>query len=172
LTETANFTIRDATDADLPAIRALTRRSYEEFAFVMEPSAWEGLANSIEAALSSTDRRDRIVAESRGQLIGSVLLYPPAAQSYGELTGSSAIPELRLLAVAQAARRKGVAKALVEECIRRAKKMGAKELGLHTSRSMRAARHLYEKMGFIRAPERDFQPPGAEVVEGYRLVLD
>ena len=172
MSETADFTIRDATDADLPAIQALTRRSYEEFAFVMQPSAWQGLASAIEAALSSTDSKDRIVAVSNGQIIGSVLLYPPAAQAYGELTGSNAVPELRLLAVALPARRKGVARALVEECIRRAKLMGAKELGLHTSRSMRAAIRLYAKLGFVRAPERDFQPPGAEVVEGYRLVLD
>jgi predicted N-acetyltransferase YhbS len=172
LSETADFTIRDATDADLPAIQALTRRAYEEFAFVMQPGAWQGLANAIEAALTSADQRDRIVAESNGKIIGSVLLYPPAAQAYGELTGSNAVPEVRLLAVAPAARGKGVARALVEECIRRAQKMGAKELGLHTSRSMRAAMRLYAKLGFVRAPERDFQPPGAEVVEGYRLALD
>jgi hypothetical protein len=37
---------------------------------------------------------------------------------------------------------------------------------------MRAAARLYERMGFVRDPERDFQPPGAELVEGYLLRLE
>jgi hypothetical protein len=37
---------------------------------------------------------------------------------------------------------------------------------------MRAAVRLYERMGFVRDPEHDFQPPGAELVEGYLLRLD
>jgi ribosomal protein S18 acetylase RimI-like enzyme len=59
----------------------------------------------------------------------------------------------------------------VEECARRARRMGATELGLHTSRSMAAAMRMYRRMGFVRAPDHDFQPPGAELVEGYRLPL-
>jgi hypothetical protein len=37
---------------------------------------------------------------------------------------------------------------------------------------MRAAKALYEQMGFVRDPEHDFYPPGAELVEGYLLRLD
>ena len=59
----------------------------------------------------------------------------------------------------------------MHECVRRARSAGAHELGLHTSRSMRSAIRLYTRLGFTRAPERDFQPPGAELVEGYRLAL-
>ena len=66
----------------------------------------------------------------------------------------------------------GVGHALVDECVRRARRAGAAELGLHTSESMRVARRMYERMGFERAPERDFRPGGAELVEGYRLRLD
>jgi ribosomal protein S18 acetylase RimI-like enzyme len=61
--------------------------------------------------------------------------------------------------------------ALVRECVRRARRAGARELGLHTSASMRAAIHMYERMGFRRAPAFDFQPPGAELVTAYRLDL-
>jgi hypothetical protein len=31
---------------------------------------------------------------------------------------------------------------------------------------------MYEGMGFVRAPEGDFQPSGAELVMAYRLMLD
>lgn len=165
------FTIRDATEADWPAATELTRRAYSEFAFIMEPSAWEGLSGAIDSALSSDGPVERIVADAAGRIVGSVLLFPPAAQAYGELTGSSKVPELRLLAVAQDARGKGVGRALVKECVRRARLTGATELGLHTSRSMRAAMRLYLSMGFERVPERDFLPAGGEVVEGYSMAL-
>jgi hypothetical protein len=36
---------------------------------------------------------------------------------------------------------------------------------------MATAIDLYRRMGFVRAPELDFQPPGAELVEGFRLAL-
>jgi ribosomal protein S18 acetylase RimI-like enzyme len=59
----------------------------------------------------------------------------------------------------------------MDECLRRARASGATEIGLHTSRSMKAAIQMYERMGFERAPENDFQPPGTERVLGYRLGL-
>ena len=49
---------------------------------------------------------------------------------------------------------------------------GAREIGLHTSVSMRAARALYRRLGFVRVPELDFRPEGAELVEAYRLAID
>jgi ribosomal protein S18 acetylase RimI-like enzyme len=59
----------------------------------------------------------------------------------------------------------------VDECVRRARASGASELGLHTSESLRAAIRMYERMGFERAPEFDFQPEGAELITAYRLDL-
>lgn len=164
--------VRDARDDERIAIRLLTLRAYAEYAAVMEPSAWAGLEAAVHAALASRDAAARIVAERDGALVGSVLLYPAASDAYGALAGRMRAPELRLLAVSPEARGQGVGEALVEECVRRARAAGATALGLHTSRSMRAARRLYERMGFVRAPEDDFQPEGAEVVEGYRLALE
>ena len=164
--------IRDARPSERDAIADLTLRAYGEYATIMDPVAWDGLESAIKAALTSNDRIDRIVAEDNGEILGSVLLFPPAMQAYEFSKERAAAPELRLLAVAPDARGKGVGEALVTECIRRAKAIGAHELGLHTSRSMRSAMRLYERMGFVRAPERDFHPPGTETVEGYRLPLD
>ncbi len=36
---------------------------------------------------------------------------------------------------------------------------------------MQAAVRLYERMGFVRAPEIDFQPAPGIVVKGFRLDL-
>ena len=164
-------TVRDARDDERGAIAALTLGAYGEYATLMAPAAWTGLEQAVRAALASDEGAERIVAVDGDALLGSVMLFPAAADAYGGLTGGATCPEVRLLAVAPEARGRGIGQLLVDECVRRAQRAGATELGLHTSRSMRSAMRLYERMGFVRVPERDFQPEGAELVEGYRLVL-
>ncbi|HET7231736.1 MAG TPA: GNAT family N-acetyltransferase [Longimicrobium sp.] len=166
-----DLTIRDVREEDRAAVRELTLAAYAEYAGVMEPAAWAGLDGAVRAALENGAATDRIVAEHGGRIVGSVMLFPPQVQAYGDYTDAARAPELRLLAVSPGARGLGVGRALVNECIRRARLMGATELGLHTSQSMRVAMELYRRMGFVRAPESDFHPPGAEWVEGYRLPL-
>ncbi|HEX6909426.1 MAG TPA: GNAT family N-acetyltransferase [Longimicrobium sp.] len=164
--------MRDARAEDREAVAALTLRAYGEYADRMDPQAWAELEGALRRALANGDPSvQRIVAERGGQLVGSVMLWPPAADVYGGYTEAAAWPELRLLAVAPSARGLGVGRALVEECVRRARAMGAPVLGLHTSRSMEAAIGMYERMGFVRAPAHDFQPPGAELVTAYQLPL-
>jgi GNAT superfamily N-acetyltransferase len=165
-----SFTIRDARDDERGVVRDLTIEAYGVYATIMEPEAWAGLDGAVRRALQS-DTAQRIVADDHGTLIGSVMLFPPDTAAYGEFTGALAAPELRLLAVPESARGRGVGRALVEECIRRARAAGARTLGLHTSKSMARARDLYLRMGFERAPETDFFPPGAEQVEGFRIKL-
>ncbi len=172
MTERANgVSVRDARPDDREAIRELTTAVYHAFAAAMEPDAWEGLRGAMMAALATEEPVQRIVAEREGEIVGSVMLYPGSANAYGELARAVSWPELRLLAVAPAARGMGIGRRLVEECVRRARASGARALGLHTSKTMEVARAMYEGMGFVRAPEHDFQPPGAELVTAYRLSL-
>src|SRR3954468_14887961 len=162
--------VRDARPDELDAARVVTRAAYAEYAQAMEPGSWQGLRQAIDAALADPGEAQWIVArDDAGEIVGSVLLYPAAANAYGDLSSASACPELRLLSVSPSARRSGVGRALVDECVRRARAMGAAALGLHTSRSMAVARGMYERLGFRRTPDTDIQPPGAELVEGYRL---
>jgi predicted N-acetyltransferase YhbS len=165
--------IRDARADERDAVRDLTLNAYAEYAGVMAPSAWAGLDQAVRSALASEDERvERMVAEMDGRIVGSVMLYPSATDAYGGAVQGASWPELRLLAVAPVARGRGVGRMLVEECIRRARRSGASGLGLHTSRSMVSAIRMYRKMGFERAPEHDFRPPGAELVEAFRLRID
>ena len=45
-------------------------------------------------------------------------------------------------------------------------------LTLHTIEIMEAAMRLYERLGFVRAPELDFQPAPGVIIKGYRLGLE
>lgn len=166
--------LRDVRDDERGALRDLILRANAEYGAIMTASAFAALDRVLRIALSPTepDRVERIVAERDGTLVGAVMLYPPSEDAYNGLAKVATWPELRLLAVPPESRGLGIARMLVDECVRRAKLQGATELGLHTSASMVAAINLYERMGFARAPEYDFQPEGAELVMAYRLSVN
>jgi ribosomal protein S18 acetylase RimI-like enzyme len=80
--------------------------------------------------------------------------------------------EFRLLAVSTAARGQGVGQALVHACIERSIADGAQALVLWTQPTMLAAQRLYERLGFVRATERDHADPRGFMRMVYRLVLN
>jgi GNAT superfamily N-acetyltransferase len=169
MTESEPIQIRDGRDDDRDAIRDVTLAAYEEYAAVVPEPFWiayrQHLLTTLEAGTA-----ERIVAEREGAIVGSVLLFPPAASAYGG-AASTECPEMRLLAVLPAARGHGVGAALVEECIRRARRAGAAALGLHTADMMRSAVRLYERRGFVRVSALDFAPAPGMLIKGYRLDL-
>ena len=166
------LTIREARPDELQAVYELTRRAYAEYATTMDSTSWEALSGAIDAGLSSDQEMQRIVALDGDTIVGSALLLAPTEDAYKGFGVRITAPEVRLVAVEPSARGRGIARALMNECLRRARASGATEIGLHTSASMKAAILMYEGMGFQRAPENDFQPQGTELVVGYRLVLD
>lgn len=160
--------LRDAGPADHGAMHRLTMDAYEQYAAVMAADEWSVLRDALLAALANGDPAvQRIIAERGDEALGSVMIFPPAASAYGDMAAAVHWPELRLLAVSDAARGLGVGRALVEECIRRARAGGASHLGLHTGPVMAVARSLYERMGFIRDPGHDFTAPSGEVIAAY-----
>jgi GNAT superfamily N-acetyltransferase len=164
--------LRDATRGDRAAIETLTLAAYEQYAVVVSASFWTAYRDNIRQTLADVGPAEQIVAEDGGALVGAVLLYPAGALlATGGTPISLAFPEVRLLAVAPAARGRGVGRRLMEECIRRARAAGAPALTLHTTEMMQVAMRLYERMGFARAPELDFSPAPRITVKGYRLPL-
>lgn len=164
--------IRDARGEEMKAILALTLAAYDEFDTPMTAVNWRMLKPAIVKTLSNPLKAEVIVAEMGTELVGSVLLFPGDSDAYGGGKGGEAgMPELRLLAVKSSARGQGIGKMLMEECILRARRSGATALGLHTADSMVVALPMYERRGFVRTPEFDFDVPGGELVKAYRLDL-
>ena len=163
--------IRDARMGDREAIRDITLSAYGEYSALMP--YWHYYREDIIATLDEEEGENQIVAEQDGVIVGSVLLYPAGTvfSSPDRETTTLRWPEVRLLAVAPAARRQGVGAALMAECVRRARKAGAQFLTLHTNTLMRAVIRLYERMGFRRYPEFDFSVGDEVTVRGYRLDL-
>ncbi|TVL94052.1 GNAT family N-acetyltransferase [Streptomyces sp. SAJ15] len=73
--------------------------------------------------------------------------------------------EFRMLAVRSAARRRGAAEALVRACLRRARELRRDRVVMSSQTDMTAAHRLYERLGFVRTPERD-----RSVVPGLTLI--
>lgn len=163
--------IRDARDDERNALRNVTLAAFKEYATIMLQPLWVRYRQQILATLDAAGPAERIVAERHGAMVGSVLLYRPGAHTYGSTAGGVDEPEVRLLAVVPAARGKGVGLALMTECARRARCAGATTLGLHTMDMMQAAMRMYERMGFVRAPDLDFSPAEGVLVKAYRLDL-
>jgi GNAT superfamily N-acetyltransferase len=167
--------VRDARPGDQAAIRDVTLAAYQEYAAEM-PAHWEGYRQHILDTLAAIGRGGpaaQIVAERDRVIAGTVVLYPAGATLFA-LDGVAVKlpwPEVRLLAVAPAARGQGVGLTLMEECVRRARQAGAPALALHTTDMMRAAVRLYVRMGFARTPELDFHPGPGLTVKGFRLDL-
>ncbi len=171
MSDGGELVVRPAGAADRDAIRRVTLAAYAEYAATMTAGAWHGLEGAVHRALEHEADAAWLVAERAGEVVGSVAIFPTASDAYHGATAPLSCPELRLLAVAPEARGHGVGRALVDACVARARAMGAPALGLHTSKTMRVAIGMYERMGFARAPEHDFRPGDGEHVKAYRLPL-
>ncbi|AVV40564.1 GNAT family N-acetyltransferase [Streptomyces sp. ID05-04B] len=67
--------------------------------------------------------------------------------------------EIRALAVTHTARGRGVGEALVRACLERARATrDCTAVVLSSQRGMHTAHRIYERLGFVRTPERDWSP--------------
>ena len=162
--------IRNARIEELDEVSLLIRDAYQEYQASFPPEVWEGYSRDITDVRSRLDTSELIVAELSGGLVGAVTFYPSSSGSEqgGWPAGWTGV---RLLAVHPDGRGLGIGRALMDECLRRSRQMGASTLGLHTTELMAVARGMYERMGFVRVPEYDFHPGPKVVVIAYRLEL-
>lgn len=166
--------IRDVIESELEHIKNLRLDAYNEHEQKIPKDHWHVLKQQILAEDDSQSDVDKIVAEVDGEIAGTVVLFPPRTELYrGLLDDELDYPEIRKLAVSPKFRGKGVAKALVSECIHRTKKKGFRTIGLHTADFMEDAVKLYEGLGFERLPQYDFEPADdGIVVKAFRVFIE
>lgn len=87
-------------------------------------------------------------------VVGTVTLAPYGT-SYAEVAEPGEL-EIRMLAVAPEARRRGIADLLMAAALREAVASGATRVVLSTLDSMQSAQRLYQRLGFVAVPERDW----------------
>ena len=110
-----------------------------------------------------------VAVDGAGELVGSVTFVLPGTP-YAELSGPGEA-EFRMLAVAPAAWGRGVGELLARACIERARQVGATAIMICTRDFATSAHRIYERLGFVRVPDRDWTPiPGVRLL-ALRLAL-
>ncbi len=98
-----------------------------------------------------------LVAVGQGRLLGGVT-FVPSGRPMADIARSGEA-EIRMLAVDHAARGRGAGEALVRACVSRARAAETcLRIVLSTQRTMHSAHRIYERLGFVRTPERDWNP--------------
>jgi ribosomal protein S18 acetylase RimI-like enzyme len=120
------------------------------------------------------DGRSRIedatvfVAVADGAVVGTVTLGRPGTRFANVAQAGEA--EVRMLAVDEAARGRGIARLLMDACEGLARDDGLAAVVLSTEPDMLAAHRLYQRRGYVRQPERDWRI-GQSLLQVYRLSL-
>ena len=148
------LTVRLARPDELDQVGRLTLEAYVA-------DGYANPAGSYAAALADAPRRARdaellVAADPDGMVLGTITVCTPASP-LGALCRPDEL-EFRMLAVAPDARRRGVGQALVVAVLQRATEVGAHRVVLCSAEEMCAAHRLYARLGFVRLPERDWQP--------------
>ena len=134
------FTIGDADSSLAPPMAALT-----------ETAAGEPWSVDAVAKILALPRSFGLIAQEASQPLGFLLAQIAADEA-----------EIINIAVAPAARRRGIGAALVSEAAARARKAGAHKMFLEVASDNIAARALYERQGFVQVGiRRDYYHRGA-----------
>jgi ribosomal protein S18 acetylase RimI-like enzyme len=157
-----SFQIRAALPHELSEVGDLTVEAYAADGFLHLGSDY---AETLRDAAGRAEKAEVWVAvdDSDERVLGSVTFCPPGSP-YRELA-TDGEGEFRMLAVRPSARRQGVAHALVQRCIAHSRENGDRRIVLCSDSPMHTAHRLYDRLGFVRAPELDWSPrPGIDLL--------
>lgn len=158
--------IRVAHPDEVPAVGELTATVYVAGGFISPDDAYVG---RLRDATARAAEAELVVAMLGGVPVGTVTYC-----TYGSPWANLAAPgeaEFRMLAVSPTVRGLGLGQALVNRCIARAREDGCTVLRLSTEPIMYAAHRIYERLGFARTPDRDWQPVPGDDLLTYALAL-
>ncbi len=155
-----DITIRAAHAAELDEIGELTASAYLD-AGLLTHGEDDPYLHRLRDARRRAEHAEVLAAveEASGRLLGAVAFVPDGGE-FADLAGPGE-GEFRMLAVRADERGRGTGEALVRACLARARARGLVRMVLCSQPAMKAAHRLYARLGFVRAPQRDWQPvPG------------
>jgi len=147
--------IRPALASELDAAGHLTAESFITGGHTARGGTYEP---QLRDGRDRAARAELLVAvdPASGALLGSVTFAPPGSP-YANLAQDDE-GEFRMLAVSPEARGRGAGEALVRACLERARELGLRRVVMSTQPDMVHAHRIYDRLGFVRTPERDWSP--------------
>ncbi|GAB4248629.1 MAG: GNAT family N-acetyltransferase [Ekhidna sp.] len=170
-----DITIRDAYPNEFQSIGDLMVSVYSSLDGFPSPKEQPDYYHFLQHIGDITEKSNTrlLVAVDAVNALAGAVVYIGDMQHYG--SGGTATMEkdaagFRLLAVSPDFRGRKIGKVLTEKCISLASVSGLKHMIIHTTEAMQTAWGMYERMGFKRALDLDFEQKGFPVF-GFRLVL-
>ena len=161
-TSLTSFVVRPAGPSEYETLGALTVAAYQGIAAMPQSDDYDNQLRDVagRAAVSCV----LAAVALGGEILGGVTYVSGPEDPYSEQLHDDEAG-IRMLAVAAAARRQGIGRALTLECLRRARVAGKRRVVLHTGPWMPNAIRMYESIGFVREPSMDFTPvPGIHLL--------
>lgn len=159
--------VRLAAPQEYAEIGEITVAAYEPFLLGPDDPYADRLRD---AGARAEQAKLWVAADDDGTLLGTVT-DPPTGSTYREL-GADDEGEFRMLAVAPRAQGRGVGEALARHVIDRSRAQAHRAVVISSLPDMAAAHRLYDRLGFRRAPERDWHPLPEVLLIAFRLDLE
>lgn len=139
-----NLKTRDYLPSDKQAVDQVVQDAWTEFGTVMP--GWNDLAPRLDALTANANDIEIVVAKLNDQIVGAVGYVAPNKPKADFF--ALEWPIIRFMSVVPKARGHGIGQALLDECLRRARRDDAELIALHTTPVMEAAQRLYRRAGF------------------------
>ncbi|KGM14416.1 GNAT family N-acetyltransferase [Cellulomonas bogoriensis] len=153
--------VRPVRDVEVARVGELTAGAYLADELVAPDHGYLG---ELRDAVRRAEQATVLVALVDDRVVGTITVASPGSP-YAEVAAEGEW-ELRMLAVDPGTRGQGVGEVLLRAGIDRARTAGAAAVVLSTMPSMHAARRMYDRLGLVRCPDRDW-PAGGQVMLVY-----
>lgn len=151
---------------ELARVSALVVETYVGGGFINPDSPY---VETLRDAAARADEADVLVARLGGQVVGTVT-FCLAGNRWANIARPGEA-EFRMLAVDPRVQGRGIGRLLVQECLARTAACGASATVITTEPEMVVAQRMYEHLGFVRTPDRDWSPgPGIDLLTYRREV--
>ncbi|GAA5109217.1 GNAT family N-acetyltransferase [Haloechinothrix salitolerans] len=157
----ADISVRSARRDEVEATAEIAVAAYRAEGLLDDDSHYEPV---LRDAASRYEQAELLVAVDGDDTILGTVTVAPSGTPMSQIARDGEL-EFRMLSTSVAARGRGVGELLTRAVIDRARELGCHRVVLCVIDENAKAIRLYHRLGFVRLPERDWQPaPGVQLV--------